>query len=133
VRTNVLIYLTLGIALSGCSAATQSPSVVPAASSASRTSPFGAGSKPIVAPTYIYFEYVGETQTFEVYGRKKSNQGRWTSKDTCKKDVKITFAGYNAQGSSYVAKGRYPGAYCAYSVTNPHGKQGTVEMYVSSD
>jgi hypothetical protein len=132
-RTYVLAFLALGIALSGCSTATQSSLITPATASASHASPFGAGSKPIVASTYVYFEYVGETETFEVYGRKKFNHGRWKSSDTCKHDVRITFSGYNAQGSSYVAKGRYPGAYCGYSVTGPHGQQGTVEMYVSSD
>jgi hypothetical protein len=130
---SIAIAIAIGLTLSGCSGAAQMGSVPSGAPSAAKPVLLDSSSKPIIAPTYLYFEYEGQDQQFEVYGRKKSNQSKWTAGTSCKKLVRIKFTGYDAQGSTYTATALRPGASCKYTVTNPHGKSGTLNMYVSSD
>lgn len=131
-RRVFLIATVLGLTLGGCSGAPRIASV-PLRSNAIEQSISNGRSKPVIAPSYLYFEYQGQNQYFEVYGRKESDKGRWKRKTDCQHRVRITFVGFNPQGSDYAAEALRPGASCTYTVTNRHGKQGTLEMYVSSD
>lgn len=73
-------------------------------------------------------------ETFEVYGRKRSNESLWNVRNNCRHGkISVAFSNYNATGSVYTAQGNAPGASCYVTATNPHGKQGTVRLEVSSD
>jgi hypothetical protein len=135
-RANVrIIPLTIaaGFILSACSGTSQIKAIPSNSISSSQRIIADSSSQPIIAPTYLYFEYEGQYQQFEVYGRTKSNRGKWQVGTSCKRKVGIKFVSFNAQGSAYIATARRPGASCKCKVTNPQGESGTLEMYVSSD
>jgi hypothetical protein len=135
-RINVRIVplaIAAGLILSACSGTSQTETITSNSKSPSQRIIADSSSQPIIAPTYLYFEYEGQYQQFEVYGRMKSNRGKWQVGTSCKRKVGIKFVSFNAQGSAYIATARRPGASCKYKVTNPQGESGTLEMYVSSD
>jgi hypothetical protein len=134
-RSSLVPFLILGFVVGGCSAG-QISSVPPGSSSLNAIHPAPKKTQgPIITPSYLGVSTVDDSY-FEVHGRFKRNHGAWTSRSNCHALVRIRFDGYNTDGSQYsVGPGSSSRQYgmCKYTATNPHGREGSVQIFYSTD